>query len=168
MGLGVGYIFVKYRKVGAFCLATWGGFSMGILMYNAFIYKLDSVIALWCFAAGIGILYGVMILYFFDHVLIHATAFIGSFTFTFGVGMAAGGYPNPFTLYQMIDYGQITSIDPIFYAYLGGNIVLYGIGCAYQYRVLRLKRKLDEQYRTFVLKEIDLKDDAYPLNKTTE
>ena len=98
VGLGVGYTFVKHRKIGAFCLATWGGFSVGVLMYNSFIYKLDSIIALWCFAVAIGLLYGVMILFYFDHVLIHATAFIGSFTGIFGVGMVAGKYPNPFTL----------------------------------------------------------------------
>ncbi len=145
VGVVVGFIFVKNRKVGAFCLATWGGFSLGILMYNSFIYKLESAVALWSFALAIGLLYGVMILFFFDHVLIHATSFIGSFTCIFGIGIVAGKYPNPFTLAKMINNGQITSIDPIFYAYLGSNIVLYGIGCAYQYRVLKLKKDLASQ-----------------------
>lgn len=98
VGLAVGFLFIKYKKLGAFCLASWGGFSLGLLMYNAFIYKIDSEIALWGFAVGIGLTYGVLVFYFFDHVLIHATAFIGSFLAIFGVGLIAGKYPNPFTI----------------------------------------------------------------------
>lgn len=50
----------------------------------------------------------------------------------------------------MIDNGQIKSVDPIFYAYFGSNIVLYLLGCVYQYRVLRLKRDLDDLNNPFL------------------
>ena len=42
IGLGVGFILMKYEKFGGFCLVAWGGFSTGLLIYNAFLYKIDS------------------------------------------------------------------------------------------------------------------------------
>ena len=48
--------------------------------------------------------------------------------FVFGIGLVAGRYTNPFTIVELIKHGQITSVDPVFYAYLGGNILLYAIG----------------------------------------
>jgi hypothetical protein len=42
LGLLIGAIFVKLAKLGAFILAAWGGFSVSLLIYNAFLYKMDS------------------------------------------------------------------------------------------------------------------------------
>jgi uncharacterized Tic20 family protein len=42
IGIIVGFIFLKYERFGGFCLAAWGGFSTGLLIYNAFLYKIDS------------------------------------------------------------------------------------------------------------------------------
>lgn len=38
VGLFVGYIFMKIVKLGAFALAAWGGYSLGLLLYNMFLY----------------------------------------------------------------------------------------------------------------------------------
>ena len=54
-----------------------------------------------------------------------------------GIGLVAGHYQNPFTIAQEMDSGIIDSIDPIFYAYLAGNIVLYAMGALFQYRQRR-------------------------------
>jgi hypothetical protein len=98
IGFMVGFVLMKYEKFGGFCLAAWGGFSTGLLMYNAFLYKIESQVALWCFAVALGILYAVLLLFFFDHILIHATAMIGSFLFIFAIGLVAGHYANPFNI----------------------------------------------------------------------
>ena len=98
IGVGVGLVMMRYTTFGGFCLAAWGGFSTGLLIYNAFLYKINSVAALWAFAAALGILYAVLLIFFFDHILIHATAIIGSFMFIFGIGLVAGHYTNPFLL----------------------------------------------------------------------
>jgi len=98
VGSLVGYFLMKYEKFGGFCLAAWGGFSLGILLYNAFIYRIESQSALWSFAVGLGVLYTVLMYFFFDHILIHATAMIGSFLLISGIGLVAGGYTNPFII----------------------------------------------------------------------
>ena len=142
IGVGFGLLLMKYQTFGGFCLAAWGGFSTSLLIYNAFLYKIKSEIVLWSFAAALGILYVVLLIFFFDHILIHATAMIGSFIFVYGVGLVAGHYTNPFLIVQYIKRGQIDSIDPLFYAYLGGNLVLYIMGCVWQYSRLRLAEDL--------------------------
>lgn len=46
----------------------------------------------------------------------------------YGIGLVAGHYQNPFTIATMIKNKEIDSIDPIFYAYLAGNLVMYVLG----------------------------------------
>lgn len=134
LGLLLGFLFIKFIKLGAFALAAWGGFSFALLIYNAFLYKMDSDAGFWCFTIGTAVVFGVLALCFFDHILIHATALLGSFMAVYGIGLVAGRYQNPFTIVQMIKEGTITSIDPVFYAYLAGNLILYVLGFLFQYR----------------------------------
>jgi zinc transporter ZupT len=147
VGLGVGFLFWKKKLIGAFFLASWGGFSFGLLIYNSFLYKINSDIALWSFTVGMGVLYGVLILFWAEHILIHATSMIGSFLTIASIGLVAGGYQNPFTIVDLIKYDQITEIDPRFYAYLGANVVLYVMGCVVQYRHLRQKKELEREFK---------------------
>jgi len=107
IGLLFGFLLMKYENVGGFFLVAWGGFNTGLLFYNAFLYKINSDWALWGFSVGIAILYAVLLIFFFDHILIHATAMIGSFTFVYGIGLVAGHYTSPFLIVDLIKYGQI-------------------------------------------------------------
>ena len=134
-GMLVGFLFQKFAKVGAFFLAGWGGFSVGLLLYNAFIYKIsDEPVVLWATAGVCAIIFGLLTVLLFDHILIQSTAILGSFMFCYGIGLVAGHYPNPFTLAELIKHHQFDQIDPLYYAYLGGNLILYIIGCVVQYR----------------------------------
>jgi hypothetical protein len=54
--------------------------------------------------------------------------------FTYGIGLVAGHYPNPFTIVELIKNNQWKGMDPLFYAYMGGTLLLYIIGCVVQYR----------------------------------
>ena len=42
VGLIVGFVFIKFQKLGAFFLGTIGGFGFGILLFNAGFYLLNS------------------------------------------------------------------------------------------------------------------------------
>ena len=130
VGLIVGCIFVKIARLGAFILAAWGGFSLGLIIYNAFFYKLvnNSQGGFWGFTIGMALLFGILALFFFDHILIHATAFAGAYLFIMGIGVVAGRYQNPFTIAEERSKGIITSIDPVFYAYMAGTIIMYLLG----------------------------------------
>ena len=135
LGLIIGVIFIKIVKLGAFCVGAWGGFALGILIYNSFGYLMNSQVGFWCLCIAMALLVGILAVCFFDHILIHATALGGSFLAINGIGIVAGHYTNPFTLATLKVSNMQAYVDPIFYAYLAGNIVLYLMGAVYQYRV---------------------------------
>jgi hypothetical protein len=85
----------------------------------------------------VALAFGILSCFLFDHILICATALLGSFMAIYGIGLVAGHYQNPFTIATMIKNGQFTSIDPIFYAYLAGNLVMFVMGALFQYRQRR-------------------------------
>jgi hypothetical protein len=134
LGLVVGTIFTKLVKLGAFALAGWGGFSGALLIYNAFLYHMNSQAGFWCFTVGVGVICGILAMFFFEHILIHSTAMAGAYLFVQGIGLVAGRYQNPFTIAEEREQGVITTIDPVFYGYLAGTIALYALGAFVQYR----------------------------------
>ena len=137
VGLILGCLMVKLVKLGAFVLSAWGGYALALLLYNAFLYKMHSNAGFWCFTVGVALVFGILALFLFDHILILATAMMGSFLFINGIGQVAGRYQNPFTIADQINNGIIDNIDPVFYAYLAGNFVLFALGALFQYRQRR-------------------------------
>lgn len=128
LGLLIGFILCKLsRFVGGFLLAGWGGFCLGLLIWNTFLYLTTTSAALfWTFTIGVGLICGIVALIFFEHAVINASSMVGSFMMIAGIGIVAGGYQNPFTISSVIQSGQ--TIEPTFYAYLVGNVLLFIIG----------------------------------------
>lgn len=137
LGLIIGCLFVKIVRLGAFVLAAWGGYCLGLLIYNSFLYFMKSQVGFWCFTIGVALICGLLALWFFEHILILATALAGSFLVINAIGLVAGRYQNPFTIAQELENGVIDHIDPVFYAYLAGNLVLFLMGALFQYRQRR-------------------------------
>jgi hypothetical protein len=133
-GLAAGCCVIKLMRLAIFLVAAWGGFALALLIYNAFMYKMNSEAGFWCFTVGVALICGVLSLCFWNHILIHATALIGSFMAVYGIGLVAGRYQNPFTIAELMKNHQLVDIDPVFYAYMAGNIVLYIMGMLFQYR----------------------------------
>lgn len=104
LGLLIGFIIMKLSKfIGAFLLAGWGGFCLGLLIWNTFLYLTTTSAALfWTFTIGVGVICGILALIFFDHAVINASSMVGSFMFIAGIGIVAGGYQNPFTISSVI------------------------------------------------------------------
>ena len=98
---------------------------------------MNSDAGFWCFTLGCGLVFGLLAICFMEHILIHSTAIFGSFIAVYGIGLVAGGYQNPFTIVTEINSGLKTNIDPIFYAYMAGNIVMYIVGALFQYKQRR-------------------------------
>ena len=100
LGLLVGFIFMKISKLGAFVLAGWGGFCLGLLIWNSFLYlATSSNVLFWLFCIGLGMITGILAIFFFDHIIILTSAMAGAYVFVLGIGIVAGGYQNPFTVY---------------------------------------------------------------------
>jgi len=95
---------VKIARLGAFVLAAWGGYAVGLLLYNAFAYKMKSEAGFWGFTLGTALVFGILALCFFDHILILATSLLGSFMAVYGIGLVAGRYTNPFIVATLLEY----------------------------------------------------------------
>jgi hypothetical protein len=98
---------LKFIRLGIFIVAAMGGYSIGLLLYNAFMYKIQSHTGFWCFTIGVALVFGVLSLFFFNHILIHATAIFGSFLAIYGIGLVAGRYTNPFTSGELYENGLL-------------------------------------------------------------
>lgn len=75
---------------------------------------------------------GILALVWFDHVIILTSAMAGSYVFVAGIGIVAGRFQNPFTVYQSVEDGG--KIDPVFYAYMVGILILFILGAIVQYK----------------------------------
>jgi Domain of unknown function (DUF4203) len=104
VGLLVGFIVMKLsRSVGAFILAFIGGYVLGLLLWNTFLYLLTTSNALfYTFTFGTATICGILALIFFDHLVILGSAMLGSFMVIASIGIVAGGYQNPFTIEKVI------------------------------------------------------------------
>lgn len=102
VGAIIGLILAKLSRIGVAVLAGWGGFCLGMILYAAFLYKLDGdkQILYWCFNIGLGITAGILSIFLFNHAIIISTAIVGSYAFIRGISFYAGGYPSEFELIQ--------------------------------------------------------------------
>jgi len=137
MGIGVGVIFIKIKKLGLFFLGSIGGFGFGIMLFNAAFYLTNSYFALYMVTLGFSLVNGLLTLYESEPLIIHASALFGVFFLGAGVAMFAGHYQNPFLILELIRYDEISHVDPLFYIYLGASVLVYGIGIFSQYRKLK-------------------------------
>jgi len=135
VGALVGFLLAKVARLGVAILAAWGGVSVGLICYTAFLYHLHSQVAFWIILVVFALVFASLTCCVYDHVLILATAFAGSYSFVRGISMYAGGYPNEFTLYSYISKGLMKNVPGTFYAYMAGFIVLAILGSVVQYKM---------------------------------
>jgi hypothetical protein len=92
VGLALAYMF----RLGAAVAAAWGGVSLALILYNSFVYKLDNPnhVVFWIFVVSMGLIFGVLTLWFFWPAIILATSFAGSYMIMRGISMYAGGFPS--------------------------------------------------------------------------
>ena len=124
-GCLVGLILAKLSKLGVGIIAGWGGFCLGLILYNSFMYKLDGDkrIVFWIFNISMAIIAGVLSIFLFDHAIIISTSIVGSYAFIRGISLYAGGFPDELDLIKMIEANETSSIDPRFYGYMAGFLV---------------------------------------------
>jgi len=134
LGLVIGYLVVKSRKVGIAILAGWGGATVGFIITTAFV--IESKAAYW------GVILGCVIVCAFfafkteKKVIMLGTALVGSYISIRGISMYAGGFPNESALHSELESGALTwdTFPKTFYAYFAGILVLSGISFTYQMR----------------------------------
>ena len=128
VGIILGLLLAWATRVGAACLAGWGGFALGSILMGTVLVSVHSPVAYWIIVSLCAIIAAVLAFIIFDYVVIIATAAIGSLAVIRGIACYAGHYQSPLTTGKMIKEGLIDSIDPYYWIYVGGLILLFFLG----------------------------------------
>jgi len=107
VGIIVGLILAKLSRLGVAVLASWGGACLALLLWSAFLYKINNQVVFWVFLVLFALVFASLSCCMFDHILIISTSLVGAYGFVRGISMYAGGYPNEFTLVDLIKNGLI-------------------------------------------------------------
>lgn len=100
-GILLGYMTVVSRKIGTFAIGGWLGYIVSLLVYSAFLYKIETSIEnlVLYIANGVGIiLFGLIGFSMYDQIIIISSSLGGSFAAVFAIGMLAGKFPNIYAL----------------------------------------------------------------------
>jgi len=113
-----------------------------VLLEDSVLYLLKINFLFWSVNVGLSIVFGALALCWFEVALILSTSLIGSFLTARGVSIVAGGWPNEFSLIQQIKSGGVEHIEPWFYAYLSGILVLTSLSSIIQLsRLSKIKER---------------------------
>ena len=138
VGLFAGMLGCYCQKLAAALLAAWGGYTLGVLINTSFLYIVENSVLFWSINLGLALLCAFLAMLVYHPAIIVATSFVGAYLVMRGIGLMAGGFPNEYVLINMVKAGLISRIDPIFYFYLGGIIVMTAVGICSQWRMNRV------------------------------
>lgn len=134
-GIIVGCLLAKFVKMGAAILAAWGGFALGLILNEAVMFHFKYVWVFWTTNVVCMVVCALLTFKVFDHVIIGATAVLGAYMVARGVSCYAGHYYNEFTIIKEVKSGAIYDIDPYYWAYVGGFLLLSAVGTWYQFKM---------------------------------
>jgi hypothetical protein len=75
--------------------------------------------------AGFAAVFALLSFFIYDHILIASTSLIGCYSLIRGISLYAGGYPNEFTLAELLKQGLYSQIGYTFYIYLAAMAVVF-------------------------------------------
>lgn len=136
VGIFIGLLLAYLSRLGTAVLTAWGGVCLALMLYTSFVYKIDnsSQVVYWVFLVLMGIVFGLLGYFLYNHAVILSTSIIGSYMVIRGISMYAGHFPNEQIILERIKYGQLADFDNYFWIYLGGFAVL-SLGCIiFQYK----------------------------------
>jgi len=139
-GIIVGLLLGYFVKVGAAFLAGWGGFVGGLMLCETVFAWTQQNWLFWVVCVGCAVAAAIMAFIMYDHAVIMASVFLGSYAIIIGINCYAGGYINPFTMAEMIKEGLYSEISWVYWGYVAGFVVLVIAGAIVQYRSLKSER----------------------------
>lgn len=98
LGVGIGYLLVKSRKIGIAIMAGWGGATLGFILTTTFV--IESTAAYWGIIIACAIVSAFFAFKTEKLVIMLATALLGGYLCIRGISMYAGGFPNESSLHS--------------------------------------------------------------------
>lgn len=145
-----GLILAKLTRLGVGVLAGWGGFLLGVMLYSAFIYRIDNNkhVAFWVFNISLAVICGVLSIWLFNYAIIAATALIGAYGFCRGISFYAGGFPDEYDLVNNVEIGNWDAIPKTFWAYFASMVILAIFFMVVQYKMW--KKTKDQHQHPYI------------------
>jgi len=139
VGLLVGFLFTKLARFGGALLSGFGGFMVGIIIFEAWLYTYKLEWLLWVSGAVLALIFFVIGWIFFEPAVIGSTSFIGSYFLARGVGcfIDNASFPSVMVLVDQIESGGIDAISPYYYIYFAAILLMTAIGCFVQYKMYK-------------------------------
>lgn len=136
IGVCAGIVLAALTRLGVGVLAAWGGFCLGLILYNAFLYKVDndSKVAFWSTTISLAVVAAILTLAVFNMAIIVSTSIVGSYSLMRGISMYAGGFPDEMELYYLIKMHKLSSVNGTFYIYFVFFIVMAVLGSLFQFK----------------------------------
>lgn len=143
-GLAVGFVLTKCQKLGAACVAGWGGWLFGMFISLTFLYYTQQNWLFWVFNIACACVAAGLAFCFYFPVIITVTSFAGSYMFIRGISLFwPESFPNEFTTIDDLKNGYIDHISNWFWLYFGFIILLTIVGMVVQCK--HLKKEKEEQ-----------------------
>lgn len=135
IGCGIGFLFTKLVRPAGAILAGWGGFMLGLLINEAWLANYGSQAVFWCVCIGVALVCAIPGFILFNQAIMISTSFIGSYFIMRGISLFAGGFPPAMELVAEVKSGAITSVEPAFWGYVAGIVVVTILGSVVQFKM---------------------------------
>lgn len=98
-GIFMGYIILKMLHIGAAILGAFGGFFVGVAAYNLLFFFAKSEILLTTLSIFGSMIMAFLSFRYYDDIVIFSTSFVGTYSFTRGISLFIGNFPNEITFF---------------------------------------------------------------------
>lgn len=121
LGIVVGWILMKYPKIGAGLAAGVGGYIGGTLIYALLLGTLPAIVKyiVGAICAGLAVWISKKT---YDPVIITSTAGIGAYALVIGVSTYLGHWYGVSEVVSLLMSGQVSSIDPFYWLYVAALV----------------------------------------------
>lgn len=151
-GILVGLVMCWCTRLGAMVLAGWGGLTVGLILYSAFIYRAEMEWLFWVTIMTLALAAAITAFFIMDEVVIVATVLLGAYALVRGTACYAGHYINEVTMAKMAQEGLLDEVDPWYWAYFSGFLVMVGLGLWVQFTVfVKEKREKVREDHPFLI-----------------
>ncbi|CDW74601.1 UNKNOWN [Stylonychia lemnae] len=134
IGIFVGFILQKMLHIGAAILGAIGGFFIGVAAYNIIFFSLKSEILLTSCSILGSLIMAFLSFRQYDNIVIFGTGFIGSYSFTRGISLFIGNFPNEILFFTQLIEGNVSATWETYF-YLAIFVILFILGVVYQRRI---------------------------------
>lgn len=151
VGLILGFFITKYKeKIFGIVLGIVLGYIIGQILVNLVLIRISTSyqkLIQYLTYFGLMIVFAVLSIFFFNYIMIFATALIGAYAIVRGISFFAGGFPNEMTVADLIAKNETEQLKELLtwyvYLYLAGFLVLFIVGMVVQIKIFKKKKDGD-------------------------